>query len=166
MIFSCIRQLFAVYLSHYFAYEVIFALLQAFALLITEETFNCDSCADFLSNGINILLYRHLVFLNESLFEEAVFLEELADTAAQILIKRLDNLRKLKEIAIPVFHILSDKIDSLEIKYEMKGNDGELFYPEEEKIDNMKDFYIKVLKNAGSKILCREVRESASTEMI
>ena len=72
--------------------------------------------------------------------------EELADTAAQILIKRLDNLRKLKEIAIPVFHILSDKIDSLEIKYEMKGNDGELFYPEEEKIDNMKDFYIESLK--------------------
>ena len=71
--------------------------------------------------------------------------EELADTA-QILIKRLDNLRKLKEIAIPVFHILSDKIDSLEIKYEMKGNDGELFYPEEEKIDNMKDFYIESLK--------------------
>ena len=72
--------------------------------------------------------------------------EELADTAAQILIKRLDNLRKLKEIAIPVFHILSDKIDSLEIKYEMKGNDGELFYPEEEKLDNMKDFYIQSLK--------------------
>ena len=72
--------------------------------------------------------------------------EELADTGAQILIKRLDNLKKLKEIAIPAFHSLSDMIDSLEIKYEMKGNDGKLFYPEEEKVENIKDFYVKSLK--------------------
>ncbi|MBR1373759.1 DNA replication/repair protein RecF, partial [bacterium] len=72
--------------------------------------------------------------------------EEISDTGAQILIKRLHNLKKLKEIAIPVFHILSNKIDLLEIKYEMKGNNGEVFYPEEETLQGIKEFYMGSLK--------------------
>ena len=72
--------------------------------------------------------------------------DEISDTGAQILIKRLENLKKIKTISIPAFHNLSDKSDSLEIKYEMKGNDGETYYPEEEKVKDIKDFYMKSLK--------------------
>ena len=71
---------------------------------------------------------------------------EISDIGAKILIKRLENLKKIKTISIPVFHNLSDKSDLLEIKYEMKGNDGKAYYPEEEKIKDIKDFYIKSLK--------------------
>ena len=71
---------------------------------------------------------------------------EISDIGAQILIKRLENLKKIKTISIPAFHNLSDKSDSLEIKYEMKGNDGETYYPEEEKVKDIKDFYMKSLK--------------------
>ena len=71
--------------------------------------------------------------------------EEIADTGAQILIKRLSNIKKLKEICIPVFHILSNKADCLEIKYEMKGNNGQLFYPEEDNVKDIKEFYLKSL---------------------
>ena len=72
--------------------------------------------------------------------------EEISDIGSQILIKRLDNLIKLKEISIPVFNILSDQADSLEMKYEMKGNDGAVFYPEKESLSDIKDFYIKSMK--------------------
>ena len=72
--------------------------------------------------------------------------EEITSVGAQILIKRLENLKKLKEISIPAFHNLSDKNDSLEIKYEMKGNNGESYYPEEETYNNIKDFYMASLK--------------------
>ncbi len=72
--------------------------------------------------------------------------EEISGIGSQILIKRLENLKKLKKISIPAFHNLSDKSDSLEIKYEMKGNNGETYYPEEESFQNVKDFYIKSLK--------------------
>ena len=72
--------------------------------------------------------------------------EEISGIGAQVLIKRLENIKKLKEISIPSFYNLSDKSDSLEIKYEMKGNNGELFYPEEESAQNIKDFYLKSLK--------------------
>lgn len=71
--------------------------------------------------------------------------DEISGIAAKILIKRLENLKKLKDISIPVFHNLSDKSDLLEIKYEMKGNNGELFYPEEVNFEDLKDFYIKSL---------------------
>ena len=71
--------------------------------------------------------------------------EEIADTGAQILIKRLSNIKKLKEICIPVFHILSNQADCLEIKYEMKGNNGQLFYPEEDNVKDIKEFYLKSL---------------------
>ena len=53
--------------------------------------------------------------------------EEISDVGSQILIKRLDNLIKLKEISIPVFNTISDQTDTLEMKYEMKGNDGVVF---------------------------------------
>ena len=72
--------------------------------------------------------------------------EEISGIGSQILIKRLENLKKLKKISIPAFHNLSDKSDYLEIKYEMKGNNGETYYPEEESFQNVKDFYIKSLK--------------------
>ena len=72
--------------------------------------------------------------------------EEITSVGAQILIKRLENLKKLKEISILAFHNLSDKNDSLEIKYEMKGNNGESYYPEEETYNNIKDFYMASLK--------------------
>ena len=72
--------------------------------------------------------------------------EEISGIGAQILIKRLENIKKLKEISVPAFYNLSDKTDELEIKYEMKGNNGELFYPEEESAQNIKDFYLKSLK--------------------
>lgn len=72
--------------------------------------------------------------------------EEISGIGSQILIKRLENLKKLKKISIPTFHNISDKSDSLEIKYEMKGNNGETYYPEEESFQNVKDFYIKSLK--------------------
>ena len=71
--------------------------------------------------------------------------EEIADMGAQILIKRLSNIKKLKEICIPVFHILSNQADCLEIKYEMKGNNGQLFYPEEDNVKDIKEFYLKSL---------------------
>ena len=73
--------------------------------------------------------------------------EEIADTGAQILVKRLSNIKKLKEICIPVFHILSNQADCLEIKYEMKGNNGQLFYPEEENVKDIKEFYMKSLND-------------------
>jgi DNA replication and repair protein RecF len=73
--------------------------------------------------------------------------EEIADTGAQILIKRLENIKKLKEICTPVFHILSNQADCMDIKYEMKGNNGELFYLEEENVKNSKDFYLKSLND-------------------
>jgi DNA replication and repair protein RecF len=72
--------------------------------------------------------------------------EEISGIGSQILIKRLENLKKLKKISIPAFHNLSDKSDYLEIKYEMKGNNGEIYYPEEESFQNIKDFYIRSLK--------------------
>lgn len=72
--------------------------------------------------------------------------EEISGIGSQILIKRLENLKKLKKISIPAFHNLSDKSDYLEIKYEMKGNNGETYYPEEESFQNIKDFYIRSLK--------------------
>jgi DNA replication and repair protein RecF len=72
--------------------------------------------------------------------------DEISDIGAQILIKRLENIKKIKTISIPAFHNLSDKSDSLEIKYEMKGNSGEAYYPEEETVKDIKDFYIKSLK--------------------
>ena len=72
--------------------------------------------------------------------------EEIAAVNAGILLKRLENIKKLKEISIPVFSVLSDNSDSLELKYELKGNDGNVFYPENESFENMKDFYIKSLR--------------------
>lgn len=71
--------------------------------------------------------------------------DEISETGAQILIKRLSNINKLKEICIPVFNILSNQVDDMEIKYEMKGNNGELFYPEEENVKVIKEFYLKSL---------------------
>ena len=52
--------------------------------------------------------------------------EEISETGTKILIKRLKNIKRLKEISIPAFYNLSNKADSLEIKYEVKGNNGEL----------------------------------------
>ena len=82
---------------------------------------------------------------NQPQAQLATWDEEIADTGAQILIKRLSNIKKLKEICIPVFHILSNKADCLEIKYEMKGNNGQLFYPEEDNVKDIKEFYLKSL---------------------
>ena len=72
--------------------------------------------------------------------------EEISGVGAQILVKRLVNLKKLKDISIPVFHIISDQADTMELKYEMKGNNGELFYPEEETVKELKIFYMESLK--------------------
>ena len=47
--------------------------------------------------------------------------EEISGIETQILVKRLENLKKIKNISIPAFHVLSDQADCLEIKYEMKG---------------------------------------------
>lgn len=73
--------------------------------------------------------------------------EEISDISAKILTKRLFNIKKLKEICIPVFHILSNQTDFMEFKYELKGNNGELFYPENENIKDIKDFYLKSLND-------------------
>lgn len=72
--------------------------------------------------------------------------EEISETGTKILIKRLKNIKRLKEISIPAFYNLSNKTDSLEIKYEVKGNNGELYYPEEKSFKTVKDFYLKSLK--------------------
>ena len=72
--------------------------------------------------------------------------EEIADTGSRILVKRLRNIKDLKSISIPIFSALSDFSDSLDIKYEMKGNDGTVFYPEKEPLQDIKNFYIKSLK--------------------
>ena len=77
--------------------------------------------------------------------------KEISDINAQILVKRLENVNKLKEIAAPVFNILSNHIDTLDIKYEMKGNNGELFYPEEESPDTMREFYLTSLRERRDK---------------
>ena len=90
---------------------------------------------------------------NQPQAQLATWDEEIADTGAQILIKRLSNIKKLKEICIPVFHILSNKADCLEIKYEMKGNNGQLFYPEEDNVKDIKEFYLKSLNERRFKDL-------------
>ena len=71
--------------------------------------------------------------------------EEISGIETQILVKRLENLKKIKKISIPAFHVLSDQTDCLEIKYEMKGNNGKLIYPEDESLTDIKDFYVKSL---------------------
>ena len=71
--------------------------------------------------------------------------EEISGIETQILVKRLENLKKIKNISIPAFHVLSDQADCLEIKYEMKGNNGKLIYPEDESLTDIKDFYVKSL---------------------
>lgn len=72
--------------------------------------------------------------------------EEISETGTRILIKRLNNIKRIKEISIPAFYNLSNKTDSLEIKYELKGNNGKLYYPKEESFKGLKDFYLKSLK--------------------
>ena len=84
---------------------------------------------------------------NQSQAQLAPWDEEISDISAQILIKRLANIKKLKEICIPVFHVLSNESDSMDIKYELKGNSGELFYPEENNIKDSKEFYLKSLND-------------------
>ena len=71
--------------------------------------------------------------------------EEISGIETQILVKRLENLKKIKKISISAFHVLSDQTDCLEIKYEMKGNNGKLIYPEDESLTDIKDFYVKSL---------------------
>ena len=71
--------------------------------------------------------------------------EEISGIETQILVKRLENLKKIKNISIPAFHVLSDQSDCLELKYEMKGNNGKLIYPEDESLTDIKDFYVKSL---------------------
>ncbi len=83
---------------------------------------------------------------NHSKEQLSVWDEEISDVNAQVLVKRLENIKKLKNILIPAFNVLSDKSDSLDIKYEIKGNDGNLFYPEEETFESLKDFYNKNLQ--------------------
>lgn len=83
---------------------------------------------------------------NQSESQLATWDEEISDIGAKILIKRLQNIKKIKDISLPAFYNLSDKSDSLEIKYEMRGNNGELYYPDKETLQNIKDFYIKSLK--------------------
>ena len=72
--------------------------------------------------------------------------EEISEINAQIVNKRLENIKKLKEISVPSFSVLSDHIDEMDMKYEMKGNHGDLFYPSDESMEAMKDFYLKSLK--------------------
>ena len=104
-----------------------------------------------------LVRYRRLIKQRNSLlklirennqFQEQIdpWDEEISETGTRILIKRLNNIKRIKEISIPAFYNLSNKTDSLEIKYELKGNNGELYYPKEESFKGLKDFYLKSLK--------------------
>ena len=104
-----------------------------------------------------LVRYRRLIKQRNSLlklirennqFQEQIdpWDEEISETGTRILIKRLNNIKRIKEISIPAFYNLSNKTDSLEIKYELKGNNGELYYPKEESFKILKDFYLKSLK--------------------
>ena len=104
-----------------------------------------------------LVRYRRLIKQRNSLlklirennqFQEQIdpWDEEISETGTRILIKRLNNIKRIKEISIPAFYNLSNKTDSLEIKYEVKGNNGELYYPKEESFKGLKDFYLKSLK--------------------
>ena len=55
------------------------------------------------------------VIRDQNFFQDqlAAWDEEISDAGAQILVKRLENLKKIKNISIPVFHILSDQADHL-----------------------------------------------------
>ena len=72
--------------------------------------------------------------------------EEIAEINSLITGKRLENIKKIKEISLPVFSVLSDRTDEMDIKYEIKGNNGQFFYPVEERTETIKDFYLKSLK--------------------
>ena len=47
----------------------------------------------------------------------SVWDEEISDINARLLVKRLENVKKLKEILLPVFSVLSDNADSMDMKY-------------------------------------------------
>jgi len=72
--------------------------------------------------------------------------EEISNINAGILLKRLENIKKLKEICIPVFYALSDNTDELDMKYEVKANNGEILYPEETSLKKIKEFYYKSIR--------------------
>lgn len=74
--------------------------------------------------------------------------EEISALNAGILCKRLSNIKKLKNISSSIFHVLSERNDILDLKYEMKENNGVRSYPEWKDIDEdkMRQKYLENLK--------------------
>lgn len=77
--------------------------------------------------------------------------EELSVLNSGILYKRLENIKRLKEISSSVFYVLSEKLDILFLKYEMKANNGAVFYPVEEKEEDIRKIYLESLKERRMK---------------
>ncbi len=72
--------------------------------------------------------------------------EEISTLAAQILIIRIENLKKLNTLANSIYNNITANKENLIIKYELKANNGELIYPEEKSLEEWKDFYKESLK--------------------
>lgn len=70
---------------------------------------------------------------------------EFIRLACAIVQKRLAALKKLQNIASSIYSSLASSKEEMTIKYELKGNNSELFYPENgEGFDE--NFYYKLLK--------------------
>lgn len=55
--------------------------------------------------------------------------KEFCSLASQIVQKRLKALKKLEVISSNIYSSLTNDREKIEVKYEMKGNNSELFYP-------------------------------------
>ena len=79
-LYKLIQLLLACHLCYFFS-KVVFTLSNAFALFKTDAILDYDRAAECLCDCLNMLLHGNLVFLYESLVEEAVFFVELVDSA-------------------------------------------------------------------------------------
>lgn len=60
----------------------------------------------------------------------ALWNQEFCNLAVEIVRKRLEALEKLAVIASQIYSSLTSNTEQIKIGYELKGNDGQLFYPE------------------------------------
>lgn len=64
---------------------------------------------------------------------------EFIDIASKILVKRIEAIKKLQDIAQKIYFSLTSDKEELTIFYELKSNNGEVIYPEEN--NNWEEFY-------------------------
>lgn len=71
--------------------------------------------------------------------------KELAVTAAKILAIRLKVLEKISVLTEKTYSAITGKKEHLTIQYELKGNNGQLFYPEEKSVSAWESWYLENL---------------------